>query len=69
MLKFDLNIVRILNERISGNQEQLISMDNASNDAFDLLISKGQSTGACCKDNVRAFFQNKKTINPEEYGK
>lgn len=69
MLKFDLNIVRILNERISGNQEQIISMDNASNDAFDLLISKGQSTGACCKDNVRAFFQNKKTINPEEYGK
>mgnify|MGYP003463408167 FL=1 len=69
MLKFDLNIVRILNERISGNQEQIISMDNASNDAFDLLISKGQSTGACSKDNVRAFFQNKKTINPEEYGK
>lgn len=29
-LNFDLNIVRIENEKLSGNQEQIISMDNAS---------------------------------------
>lgn len=70
-LNFDLNIVRIENEKLSGNQEQIISMDNASNDAFDILIPKGRSTGACCKDReeIKAFFQTKKTIKTEEYGK
>lgn len=70
-LNFNLNIVRVKNDGLSGNQEQIISMDNASNEAFDILISKGQSTGASNKDkeNVKAFFQTKKTINPEDYGK
>lgn len=70
-LNFDLNIVRIANDGLSGNQEKIISMDNASDEAFKLLISKGESMGASNKDteDVKAFFQTKKTINPEDYGK
>lgn len=64
-LNFDLNIVRIENEKLSGNQEQIISMDNASSRALDILMSKGKSTGACNKDRdeVKAFFKTKKIIN------
>lgn len=60
-LNFDLNIVRIENEKLSGNQEQIISMDNASSRALDILMSKGKSTGACNKDRdeVKAFFETK----------
>lgn len=70
-LNFDLNIVRIENEKISGQQEQFISMDNASEHSLQILYSKGQSTGVLYKDKVevKAFFQTYKTINPNYYGK
>lgn len=70
-LNFDLNIVRISNEKISGNQEQYVTMDNASEHSLGILYAKGQATGANYKDKeeVKAFFETKKTINPEDYGK
>lgn len=70
-LNFDLNIVRIANEKISGNQEQFVSMDNASKHSLEILFAKGQSTGACYKDKdeVKSFFNTTKTINPKDYGK
>lgn len=70
-LNFDLNIVRIANEKISGHQEQFISMDNASEHSLQILYSKGQSTGVLYKDKdeVKAFFKTNKTINPKDYGK
>lgn len=71
VLNFDLNIVRIVNDKISGNQEQFVTMDNASKHSLDILFSKGQSTGAVNKDreDVKAFFDTLKSINPKDYGK
>lgn len=71
VLNFDLNIVRIVNDKLSGNQERYITMDNASQHSMDILYSKGQSTGATYKEKkeVKAFFKTCKTINPKEYGK
>lgn len=70
-IKFDLNIVRVANEKISGDQERYISMDNTSDHSLEILYSKGQITGAAFKDKkeVKAFFLTKKTINPKDYGK
>lgn len=71
VLKFDLNIVRIENNKISGFQEKFISLDNASKHSMEILYSIGQKTGANSKEDPKVvdFFRNSKTINPKQYGK
>ena len=46
-------------------------MDNASKHSIKVLNQIGKATGALYKEKeeVKAFFKTKKTINPEDYGK
>ena len=70
-LKFKLNVVRVANNPLSGQQEKYVSMDNASKHSIKVLNQIGKATGALYKEKeeVKAFFKTKKTINPEDYGK
>lgn len=70
-LKFKLNIVRVANNPLSGQQEKYVSMDNASKHSIKILNQIGKATGVLYKEKkeVKAFFETKKTINPEDYGK
>ena len=70
-LKFKLNIVRVANSPLSGQQEEYVSMDNASKHSLKVLSQIGLTTGVYYKEKeeVKAFFATQKTINPEDYGK
>lgn len=70
-LKFDLNIVRVNNTPISSQQEKFVSMDNASKQSMKILEGLGKQTGKTYKEKqeVKAFFSESKTINPNDYGK
>ena len=68
-LSFELNIVRVSNETIAGSQEKLVEMDNANSDSLKLFNSKAKSIAHVYtqKEEIRKFFQEKKTVNPVEY--
>lgn len=70
-LNFSLDIVRVTNGSLSGEQEKLVELDNASNKSIKLLKALGLTTAVNAKEKeeVRKFFQENKTINPNEYGK
>lgn len=70
-LNFDLNFVRVTNDKISAQQEKFIGMDNASKHALKVLEGIGEQTGNTYKEKqeVRNFFETDKSINPNDYGK
>ena len=71
-LKFDLNYYRMANNCvISSEQAKLISMDNASHEAQELLLGYADHTARNekKKDEVRRFFTTKKSLTPSEYPK
>ena len=63
--------MRVANSPLSGQQEEYVSMDNASKHSLKVLSQIGLTTGVYYKEKeeVKAFFATQKTINPEDYGK
>ena len=66
ILPFELNIVRVSNKPVSGSQEKLVAMDNASNESLRFFNSKAKDLANefTQKPEIRKFFQEKKTVNP-----
>lgn len=64
-MDFQLSIERIKNGAISGKQDNLIEMDNASKDSLTLLKSIAEQTfnDYKNKEEIRVFFNTGKTIN------
>ncbi|MFS2551267.1 hypothetical protein AAH110_20690 [Phocaeicola dorei] len=71
MLNCTLDIVRVVNSPLSGEQEKLVQLDNASRKSMKLLKAIALHTAVNYKEKaeVRKFFEESKTINPNEYGK
>lgn len=55
--------VRIPSEILSSSQDELISLDNSSKEAIDLIKGKGNDAGEIWKkkEEIKQFFKNKKT--------
>lgn len=70
-LNFTLDIVRVTNSPISGEQEKLVELDNASRKSIKLLKAIALHTAVNYKEKteVKKFFNEFKTITPNEYGK
>ena len=64
-------LTRVANKPLSSQQEKFVNLDDASRQSMNILSSIGAKTGVDFKDKeeVKAFFETGKTINPEDYGK
>ena len=71
MLNCTLDIVRVVNSPLSGEQEKLVQLDNASRKSMKLLKAIALNTAVNYKERaeVRKFFAESKTINLNEYGR
>lgn len=70
-LNFTLDIIRVTHSSLSGEHEKIIELDNASKKSIKLLKAIGLHTAVNEKEKkeVRKFFNETKSINPNEYGK